>query len=61
MWILALGGSSVSALALFASAIGWPFSTSAAVYLYSLLYGLLVSCIQFVRLLVVRPGTPPAA
>ncbi len=61
MWILALGGSSISAVALLANAIGWPFSTAAGVYLYSLLYALLASCVQFVRLLVVRPGTPPAA
>ena len=61
MWILVLGGSSISAVALLANAIGWPFSTAAAVYLYSLLYALLVSCIQFVRLLIVRPGTSPAA
>jgi len=61
MWILALGGNAIAASLLFANAIGWPFETSAAFYLYSLLYGLLFSCLQFVRLLIVRPGTPPAA
>jgi hypothetical protein len=61
VWILVLGGSSIFAAALLANAIGWPFSNPAVVYLYSLLYALLVSCIQFVRLLLVRPGNSPAA
>ncbi len=61
MWIFAFGGNAIAASLLFANAIGWPFETSAAFYLYSLLYGLLFSCVQFVRLLIVRPGTPPAA
>ena len=61
IWIIVLGGSTISAVALLANAIGWPFGGSYSIYLYSLLYALVVSCIQFVRLLLVRPGASPAA
>jgi hypothetical protein len=60
VWLLYLGGSALSSLALCVNATGWPLGSSSALYLYPLLYSLLLSCVLFVRLLIVRPGHPPA-
>jgi hypothetical protein len=60
MWALGVGGSAISSIALCANTIGWPAGTSGALYLCTLLFSLLLSCLLFVRLLIIRPGSPPA-
>jgi hypothetical protein len=60
VWLASVGGCALSSVALCVNATGWPVSSSSALYLYPLLYSLLLSCVLFVRLLIVRPGHPPA-
>jgi hypothetical protein len=58
MWVLIVGGSAISLLAMLCNAIAWPFPPSPAPYLYCLVYLLFYGGVQFLRVLLVRPAGP---
>ncbi len=57
VWLVGTGGIAVASLALLGNAMGWPATISAGPYLFSLLFLLVLSCVLFVRLLLIRPGS----
>jgi len=61
MWVLAVGGSLIFSLLLLWNAAGRGGEPSPGPYLWALYYQLVYSSVQFIRLLLVRPGYPPAA
>jgi hypothetical protein len=60
VWSIVLGGYSLSSLTLFVNAAGLVAMSSSGLYLCPLLYLLMLSCLLFVRLLLIRPGSSPA-
>ena len=61
VWAFGTGGQGLASLVLAVGASGWAGTGASSFYLYSLFYSLVLGCLLFLRLLLVRPGGSLAA